>query len=228
MIIGGAALTKTAEHSASALPAGSRFASQFSYNSTAVAGVVGTLLIVAGAAVAVPGFVRFLHQKKWPMVRASFRRSLVATLLLIGATIGLSAWAHQLNTAQHNGSDHWYSAAFVTFALLAVVTIGLWTKAGVAVVSRIDLSERALRWESKLAIGVCLASLVVIFGAALWWAQLALHAPWFLQGAPNGTAASPWSVELIVALSFMAIGTMMSLWGAWRVAITFRSASTHS
>jgi hypothetical protein len=224
MIVGGASLAKTAEHFSSALPASSRFAARFSYDTVAVAGLVGTLLVFAGAVVALPGFLGFLRDHKWASVRAFVSRSVMATIALIGATFGLSTWAHDLNAAQRNGGDDWYSAAFVAFVLLAVVTVGLWTGTGVAVASRINFSVRALRFESRLAIGACLASLAVLGGAVAWWTQMALHAPWFLEGTPVGTTSSPWSLQLVITLLMMTFGALSGVWGAWRVAMTFRPA----
>jgi len=47
---------------------------------------------------------------------------------------------HHLNSAQRNGGDGVYSGVFLAFALLVVITIGLWTTTGVAVASRIDFT----------------------------------------------------------------------------------------
>jgi hypothetical protein len=224
MIVGGASLVKTAEHFSSALPAKSRLVAQFAYNTTAVAGVVGTLLVAAGAFVAFPGFLRFLRAKHWSQVRASFIRSLVASAVLIVSTLGLSLWAHTLSSAQRNGADALYSAAFLAFALLVVVTIALWTRTSVAIASRIDFTPAELRWESGFAIGVSLSSLVVVASATVWWIQMGLHAPWFLQGTTTGVATSPWSARLVLTVIVLALGAVSALWGASRVASTYRPA----
>jgi hypothetical protein len=224
MIVGGASLVKTAEHFSAALPAKSRVLAQFAYDTTAVAGAVGTLLVAAGAFVALPGFVRFLRASQWPQVRASFVRSMVASVMLVPSTAGLSLWAHHLNTAQRNGADHLYSGAFVAFALLVVVTIALWTRTGVAIASRIDFTPRELRWESGFAIGVSLSSVVVVASAVLWWVQMGLHAPWFLEGTTTGVATSPWSAQLVVTVVVLALGAASAVWGASRVAATYRPA----
>jgi hypothetical protein len=221
MVVGGAGLAKTAEHFAMAMPVRSRFVAHFAYSTTAVAGIVGTLLVAGGVLVATPGFVRLLRAQHGSALRGRFAWPLVASVVLIIATVGLSSWAHSLNVAQRNGGDHLYSGAFLTYALLVVVTLGLWTRAGVTIARKIDFTERALRWESWLAVGVSLASVAVIGSTALWWIQMGLHAPWFLQGTATGTATSPWSAQLVVIVLVMALATATALWGASRVALTY-------
>lgn len=228
MIVAGAVLVKSAEHFPAALPVRSRFAAEFAYNATAAAGIVGTLLVAAGAVVALPGFVRFLRAGKWSQVRRKFGRSLVASTTLITATVGLVIWAHQLTSAQRNGADTLYSACFLVWALLVVLTIGLWTTTCVAVASRLDFTSRELRWESGLAVGVGLSSIGVITGATLWWVQIGLHAPWFLQGTLAGVATSPWSTQIVFITTPMVLGTVIALWGATRIALTYRPARDHA
>jgi hypothetical protein len=228
MMIGGAALVKTAEHFPAALPANSRVVAQFAYNATAVAGVAGTLLVIAGAVIAIPGFVRFLRATRWSEVHRAFWISVIATATLAVVTFGLSLWAHQLTSAQRNGSDDVYSAVFLALVLVVVVTIGLWARTGVAVASRIDFTPRELRWESVVAIGVSLTSIAVIACASLWWIQMGLHAPWFLQATSGGIGASLSSVQLLVIMVPMVLGTLTATWGALRIALTYRSTPNGS
>jgi hypothetical protein len=222
MVIGGAALVKTAEHFPAALPARSRTFAQFSFNATAVAGIVGSLLVIAGAVIAIPGLARFLRAKRWPEVRKVVRTSVLVSSVLVVATLSLSLWAHHLTSAQRNGSDDVYSGAFVVFALLVVMTIGLWARTGVAIASRIDFTPRELRRESGVALGVSLTSIAVIVGTTVWWIQMALHAPSFLDGTPGGVAASLPSAQLVVIMVPMVLGTLAALWGASRIAVTYR------
>ena len=216
MIVGGAALAKMAEHFRNAMPKPSRAIATLAFNATTVAGVAGTILVLVGAIVACPGFVRFLREKGWPQVRRTLVRSVIATVVLFAATSGLASWSHQLNTAQRNGADALYSGAFFAFALFVVMTIALWTRASIAVASRIDFTPRALRWESYLALGVCLSSIVVAVGATAWWIQVGRHAPWLLNGTLSEVSASPWSLRVV--------GTALvtAFWGAARIAMSYR------
>jgi len=228
MIVGGAGLAKTAEHFSAALPAGSRSLAQMAYNTTAVAGIAGSLLVVVGGLVALPGFLRLLRAKQWSQVRQKFERSLIASAVVIASTVGLSLWAHHLTSAQRNGANGWYSLVFIAWALVVVTTLGLWTAAGVDVASRIDFTPRELRWESGLALGVCLSSLVVVATATLWWIQVGVHAPWFLEGSTAGVATSPWSAQLVAIVVVLALGTITAIWGASRVVVTYRPNREHA
>jgi hypothetical protein len=222
MMIGGASLLKTAEHFRASLPTHSKTLPQFAYNATAIAGMVGTLLMVVGAFVALPGFVRFVREKKWSEVRGGCVTVLVASAVLVVVTFALSEWAHRLTSAQRNGTDDLYSVLFLAFVLLVVVTIALWTRASVSVASRITFTARELRWESLVAIGVSLSSVVVVASTTMWWIQMGLHASWFLQGTTTGVTTSPWSPILVATMSVMVLGTSVALWGALRVALSYR------
>ena len=222
MTVGGAALAKMAEHFRVALPKPSRAIATFTYDTTAVAGAVGTFLVLAGVMVALPGFVQFLGQKGWSQVRRTLVRSAIATLVLLVATTSMATWAHHLNTAQRNGADALYSGAFFTFVVLVVLTIALWTRASIAVATRIDFTPRQLRWESYLALGVCVASFVVTAGATAWWIQVGRHAPWLLSGTLNHVSVSPWSVRVVGTALVMTLALATALWGAARIATSYR------
>jgi hypothetical protein len=222
MMIGGASLVKIAEHFPSALPIGSRVLPQNAYDATALAGTLGTLFVLSGAVAAIPGFIRMLRAKKWSEVRRIVLIAITASVVVAVTTLALSLWAHHLTNAQRNGADHWYSAAFVGFVLLVVATIGLWTSASVALAKRITFTPRELRWESGLALGVCLTSIVVVASSSMWWLQMGLHAPWFLEGRATGIATSPWSADLIVTMFVMALALMTALWGASRILWSYR------
>jgi hypothetical protein len=222
MIIGGASLAKMAEHFAWALPTSTRSTATLAYRAVAVAGMVGTAFVLLGAMVALPGFLRLLRSGGWSQVRQKFSRSLVSSAALIVVVTGMAAWAHRLNISQRNGGDGLYSAAFMVFAVVVVITIGLWTVASVAVASRIDFTPRELLFESYCALGVCLSSIVVVAGTTTWWIQMSLHAPWFLNGSLTGVSGSPWSARVVVTALVMAAATAVALWGGIRVAMSYR------
>jgi hypothetical protein len=224
MILGGAVLQKSSEHFNSSLSTQSRFIARAAFDTTAVAGVVGCLFVMAGAAAAIPAFTRHLRAERWSSVRRSFTKPLIATVLLLGAAGGLSVWAHELDSAQRNGSNDWYTSAFLACVFLVVVTIALWTRALVGVAIRCDFTARELQRESFLALGVSLSSLCVLAGTIAWWIQMAQHAPWFFGGTANGTSSSPWPPNLVIAGSVMLIGTVVALCGATRILRTYLPA----
>ncbi len=224
MVVGGAGLSKTAEHFDAALPSKSQFLAQFSFHVTVAAGVAGTLFVVLGAVAASSSFTRFLRISSGHDIRISLARPIVASSLVVVATAGLAWWAHHLTSSQRNGADVLYSSAFLAYALLVVVTIGLWTTFAVVAASKVDFTPRVLRWESWCAMGVSLMAVLVFVSTALWWNQMGLHAPWFLGGSAPGSNASPWSAQLIVIMLVMLLSTAIALWGASRVAMTYRPA----
>jgi hypothetical protein len=223
MIVGGAVLQKTSEHYASSLPAHSHFLAQLSFNVTVVSGTAGSLLVLAGAAAAIPAFARLLRVERWSALRRTFVTPLVATAMLITATIGLSVWAHQLTSVQRNGANDWYSSAFLALVFLVVMTIGLWTKVAIDIANRCAFTPQELRRESYLALAVSLSTLFGIAGAITWWIQMAQHASSFLSGSAAGLTSSPWSTNLAAALTVMTFGTAAALWGATRVVLSYRS-----
>jgi len=93
-----------------------------------------------------------------------------------------------------------YSGVFLAFALLVVITIGLWTTTGVAVASRIDFTPVNCDESRVCDCGEPFVNRVVA-SAAVWGVQIGLHAPWFLNGTAAGVATSPWSAQVITTMS---------------------------
>lgn len=228
LAVGGLSLEKMAEHFGAAMPPGSRAVATGAFDTAAASGLLGTLLLLVGVVVALPGFVRLCRTQKWHQIRRTFASSLVATGVAVIATAGLVPWAHHLNNAQRNGGSDLYSVAFVAVGLVVMTTIGLWTRASIATASRIDFTDRELQRESYLAMGVSLSSVVVVTSATIWWIQVALHAPWFLSGAAYGVSSSPWSTQAVVTMLAMGLGVATALWGGSRVALSYRMTRTNT
>lgn len=224
MAIGGLSLVKAAEHFSNSLPVGSRNVAQLAYDTVAAGSVFGTLLVALGAGVALGALVRLLRGGGWAQVREPLSRGIVVSVLMAVATVGLSAWAHHLGSVQRNGGNLFYSGAFVLYAFLVVLTVGVWTRGFVTVATILDLSPRVLRWESALAVGVTVSTVVVTASAVTWWVQMGLHASWFLEGSSAGVSASPWSAGMIVTVAIMLVAMMTALWGLSRVVLTYRLA----
>lgn len=223
MIVGGAVLQKTSEHFASSLPPHAHSLADVAFNVTVASGIIGSLLVLAGAGVAMPACSRLLRAEGWSSLRPKLVTPLIATAMSGAATSGLSLWAHHLTSVQRNGADDWYSSAFLTCAFLVVVTIGLWTKVAVGIAIGCEFTSQELRRESYLALAVSLAALFVIAGATAWWIEMAQHASWFLSGSTVGLPSSAWSTNLAAALTVMALGTVAAVWGASRVVLSYRS-----
>src|SRR5581483_3808796 len=179
-----------------------------------VAAAVGSALVLAGIATALPSVLAFLRGGGWPLVR---RRILVAsalTVVLVPATAGLAAWAHSLTVQQRNGHDAVYASVFVAWVLLAVACLAAWTAAATGTARRLDLPSRVLRLEVFLAAGVALAMVVMTAAAGAWWGGVADAAPHFFAATPRGTAA--FTPQLLVAAALMLTASTAAVAGALR------------
>ena len=213
-MLAGASFSKLSEHFRQSVPPPTQTLSVGSYDVVFALGILGGLLVLGGATIAFPAFVRFLRSGGWPSVRRHFVRAAVATLGAVAALVATRSFAHGLTTAQRNGADTTYSLVFIATALLVAVTLGLWTAVAVACVRRVVLSEAVLRVEAALATAVGAAMLVMTVATALWWESVASTAPSFLSGSRFGL--SSWqdpnifttAAVMLVATTFAAYGVM--------------------
>ena len=217
MIVAGAMVAKFAEHFSSAMPASSRASAQIAYDVLAVSGIAGTLLVGAGAVLALPALARLIKSGGWLRIRASVAASGVATILSAGGLLAVSQWGHHLRTLARNGADLRYGMAALALAATAIVTLALWCVAAAKVATTVEFTARELRRESALALGVALAAALATVGALLWWFVVATRASWFLQGAARGVESSPWPAPLVVASSIMIASLVVASWGVVRV-----------
>jgi hypothetical protein len=225
MVVAGMSLAKTSEHFARAMPQGARPAAQLAYDLVAAAGALGSALVVVGAVIALPSLLKFLRAGGAPVIRASFLRAMAALLLTVVATFALAGWAHHLSTLQRNGADATYSGTFVGFALLVVTTLVLWMVTIVKVARRLQLSDRALRWESRLAVAVMGSMVAITIGAVVWWSEVAANTSWFRQGPTTAIAVSPMTLKLALTCSLMCAASVVALHGVRRIVAVRRRAS---
>lgn len=214
-VVAGTSFAKFSEHFDGALPSGARPVPDGAY--TLLQGLAATagLLVLAGAVVAVPSFVRFLRSGG----RRSARRPIVAatacSLLAMAGSVPLVRWSHHLTGVQRNGGLPWYGAALLAWAALLALCLCLWTAAAVVVARRLSLTRRVLAAEAALAVGVTVAMAVMVGATAVWWAAMALHAPSFTGSGPGGLARAPvdpWLaatvVLMVLAVDAAALGTV--------------------
>jgi hypothetical protein len=220
----GASFSKLSEHSASAMPAGSGSLAHVGFVIVASCGALGMVLVLLGACVTLPSFTRFLRDGGWPLVRQRIRTSLALSALLALFIVPLTLWAHHLNSLQRNGGDAQYSGAFVVWVALCALTFVSWDRVAVQCVSQMTLPPRVLRFEALLAGVISLLMIAITVGAALWWADVATNAPWFLQGASAGTSSSPFAPNLFVTLVLMVLATGVGAFGTSRIARAWRRA----
>jgi len=216
-MVGGAGFSKAAEHFDAAVPPRAHILPQVSFDVVVIAAVLGGLLVVAGAAIAIPALLRLVWAGRWPELRGHVVRAGLVTAATVALTIPLSLWAHNLSDAQRNGASTGYGMAFLGWVVLGVASLALWTAVAVAVGRRVELSERALRVEGGLAIALALLMVVITAAAATWWGAMAVYAPSFLSGRSSGTAASAFDLPLVVAVGVMVVGLAVSGFGVRRL-----------
>jgi hypothetical protein len=231
-VAAGSSFAKLSEGFGLAQPTRTGSLSSGAYRAVMVVAVVACLVVVAGVAIAVPSFLRFLRAGGWSHIRKHVVRALAATVVGISALASLVALAHTLTPAQRAGQlvTHpavgYYQVAFIATMLLVAVALALWTVAAVVTVRRLDLEGKVLSAEALLAAAVTAAMVVMTMATAVWWGSIASSTPWFLQGTPAGSAGSPFSGQLVGTMVLMLVASILAGYGVSRVArsgLTFRS-----
>jgi len=206
-VIAGASFAKFSEHFDEALPhsMGAHRVPDLAFTVLQTVAGVASILVVAGALLAVPAFVRFLRAEGWSSVRGHFLRALACTAVTGAATVPLLVWAHHLTPHQRIGGLHWYGPLFLIWAVLIVITLTLWTVVAVAAGRRVDLTSAVLIAEATLAAAIAVAMVVMVGATAVWWGAMAKDAPAFLNAGPAGAPGSPWDTWLIATVALMAV-----------------------
>ena len=216
-MVGGAAFAKETEHFDQAVPVGSRLVPDVAFSIVAVGGILGGCLVLAGAALAVPAFVRYLRAGGGDVVRRHIRRAVALTTLTLVFMVPVVVWAHRLNDAQRNGTNTAYGLAFATWAVLGVLSLAGWTAVAAAAGRRVDLRRSAIRAEALLATTLTAVMVSALVAAVTWSAAIATSAPGFLHGAPTETRGSaldvPLAAPLVPALVAMLVATVVGIIG---------------
>jgi hypothetical protein len=209
-VAGGLVVQKTSEHWQAATPAADRALPSAAFGVLAGAAACASLLVVAGAALALPSLLGFLRQGGWPQIRSRVIAATVVTDVAVVATIGLVAWASTLSAHERNGGDAAYAVAFVAWALLVLACLATWTHAAVTTARRLRLPDATLRAETWIAAAVTLAMVAMTVAAFVWWAALAGAAPWFLSGRPAGVSGATVAL-MLTAAALAAAGTRQAV-----------------
>ncbi len=219
-VIAGASFAKFSEHFDEALPhsmASHHVPDLAFWLLQSVAAVAG-VLVVAGALLAVPAFVRFLQTDGWASVRGHFVRALAGTVLSGAATVLVVLRAHTLTPEQRDSGFHWYGALFLIWAALIVITLALWTVVAVAAARRSVFSPAILTAEAILAAAVALAMMVMVGATAVWWGAMAAAAPAFLSATPENAPGSTWDAWFIGTVGLMVLAMGVAACGVVREA----------
>jgi hypothetical protein len=190
------------------------------FDVVAVASGVGCLVVLLGALLVLPSFVRFLQAGAWHEVRRPIGVAIVSVVtsaVLFGILV---ARAHGMTAHGRNGGDAFYNALFVFVGLMCFAAVACATAAAVSVARRVELSRRMLRILGATAIGLVSAMGLVLLSLVTWWASEAVHSPGFLaQGIGNGVPfnSSVAPPTLLASGLLMTVGLALGLAGLIRV-----------
>jgi hypothetical protein len=198
-VVAGTTVQKLSEHWQDATPSTQRALPGDAFAALTVAAAIGSALVVLGVACALPPLLALVRAGGWRDIRGVILRALAATALAGVSTAALVVWAHRLPAQARSGHDLAYVVGFSAWSLVMLVLVVCWTIAAVATARRLDLSGRLLRFEARLAAGVCATMAVMTVATAVWWAaradaafapQLAAALLLMLASTSLGTAGS--------------------------------------
>jgi hypothetical protein len=219
-VIAGASFAKFSEHFDEALPhsMAAHHLPDLAFSVLQSVAAVAGVLVVAGALLAVPAFVRFLRTDGWASVRGHFVRAATGSVLTGAATVLVVLQAHHLTPQQRDNGFHWYGALFLIWAALIVITLALWTVVAVAAARRSVFSPAILTAEAILAAAVALAMTVMVGATAVWWGAMAADAPAFLSASPGNAPGSTWDAWFIATVALMVLAMGVAACGVVREA----------
>jgi hypothetical protein len=207
-VLGGMVVGKFSEHWQGAVPASGGSVGRLAFTILVGAACCGSALVLAGAAVVVPSFLRFVRGGGWRRVRRPLARTVAVVLVLVAATSVLAIWAGSLDARHREGGDLVYSIGFVAWALLVAATIATATMAAIEITRKVELAPSVLRVLAWIGAGTALAMAVVTAATVVWWIELAGTAPWFFSGRDAGQGGSALAPQLIVATAVMVVATL--------------------
>lgn len=215
-VVGGFGVEKLSEHWQTATPPTKQSLPSHAFTVLYWTAGLGSLLVIAGVAVALPAVFVLLRNRGWTEIRRPVLRAAILSALAAGLTIFLSRWAHSLTPAERNGSDAAYSTLFGAWFLLGASCLFAWAAAAASAARRLELSRSALQLECLLAVAVGISMLVMTIAATVWWASLVDVAPWFFSGHPVGSTGSVIEPNGVVASTLIASATLLGIVGAKR------------
>jgi hypothetical protein len=221
-VIPGVGFAKVSEHWDQSVYDSSRHLPAISFN------LVGSLAVACGAAVIIaacvllPSFARFVRAGGWTTIKQRVGWAVSATSATVAVGGALVLWARHLTNHERNAGFGWYQLLFVIVAILFTASIVTWTATLVAAVCRMNIGLPQLKAAGVLAVLMAVGMPVMTVAAAVWWGAMATTAPWFLAGAPRGSASSPLTASLFGVLVVMTTASSVGVLGLFRVVGTWR------
>ncbi|MBF6555762.1 MAG: hypothetical protein IVW52_06230 [Acidimicrobiales bacterium] len=217
-VVAGAGFAKFAEHWDAVTPPADRRLPAAAFAAVQGAALAGAVLILVGAAAALPAFVRSMRRGGWSPIRRPVLRAVAATSVTVMVTVGIAAWARYLGPRQRQGALWPYAGAGVLLVLAVVASIATCSAAAVAAIRYLHLPVRVLRLEGALALMATATMAAILAGTLVWWGALAANAPWFFGSGVVGSSASPVPPAMVLSGSLMTLALAAAVLGAGRVA----------
>ncbi|HEV2377592.1 MAG TPA: hypothetical protein VGS19_36190 [Streptosporangiaceae bacterium] len=238
-VVAGAGFAKQTEHWQSALPPHGWLPATVGFDTIFIGAAAGAAIVAAGAALCARALFRAVRAPGgWQALRGPVLWS-VGFTVLAGALFAVTvAWAHHFGNGYveapppdlpyMQGSPHMTVLAWLVlaWALAVSVMVASWTATATAAVRRIEPTSLLVRGGAALALALTAVMAAITAGLVLWWATLAVRAPWFFNGAAPGSPGALAPLPLLVVGVLMAAGLVMAAVGAWRVSVCLRRAGT--
>jgi hypothetical protein len=171
--IAGLVVQRGGEHWQARTPAHDRALPAGAFGTLEVGAAIGSAIVLAAIALALPALVRLIQGGRWREIRHWI---VVSAWVSVGAVVAVGAlvrWAHGLDQSQRNGHDLPYGAAFVACAVVVAAALGCWTVAATVVARRLELPPRVLQLQAAAATCATAAMVVMAVATTVWWMSLA-------------------------------------------------------
>ncbi len=216
-VVAGSAFAKFAEHWDAAAHPATHPLPAVGFAAVRAGALLGGLLVLAAAAVALPAFVRAARAGQLGSAARPLLRAAVIMGVTAVATVAFVAFAHHLGSVRRNNASLPFLGTGAAWVALVVASIWAGTAASSACARVVDLTNRQLRQLGGLALAAASCMLTVASGVTAWWIGLASAAPAFLATGPSAVAGSPFPPALMVAAALMAGGLALAIVGAVKV-----------
>ena len=209
MVVAGSSLAKMSEHFDTALPTGpgNHHLPDLSYTVIQAVAEVAGLIVLAGAALALPTLLRFLRSGGWSSIRAHAFRAAGCTAASAAVTVPVLMWAHHLTSHRRNGGSTAYTTIALIFVALVVLTFAAWTVLVVAAARKVSFPRSVLTAEAGMAIAVAFAIVGILIASTIWWTSVMQRAPAFVSSDPR----------LVATATLMVLAAVIAAAGAIRI-----------
>ena len=213
-VCAGVAVQKGSEHWQESVAGSARGLPSAAFGALVAGAAGGGAIVLAGIAVLLPSISRLVRSGRVRELHAPLLRATAATGLALACGLGTVAWAHQLTPAQRDGRDAAYAAAFSAFVILAALCLACWVAAAGAVLGKLELSARVVRWEAVIATALAGAMVAMASATLVWWLTASAAPRPLADGGGDAREFSGSPLLIAAALTAMAIAVVLGGVGA--------------